>query len=99
MPQAKGRFLPIPFDGWGRLEIGLACSEAHIAIEIDGRQHLADADAYRRDRRKDQFLQEAGWFVLRFLAQDVVERLDAVLDTILRALAHRAAHRETSQPR
>lgn len=101
LPQANGRFrlnseLPIPFDGWGRLEVDLSCEDAHIAIEIDGGQHLADAEAYRRDRRKDQFLQEAGWFVLRFLAQDVAERLDTVLDAILRALAHHAAHRESS---
>jgi len=99
---SRGRFrlnteLPIPFDGWGRLEVDLVCADARIAIEIDGGQHLADAEAYRRDRRKDQFLQEAGWFVLRFLAQDVVERLDAVLDAILRAVTHRAARREPSQ--
>jgi very-short-patch-repair endonuclease len=86
--------LPIPFDGWGRLEVDLACEDAHIAIEIDGGQHFDDTDAYRRDRRKDQFLQEHGWFVLRFLAQDVVERLDTVLDSILRALAHRASRRQ-----
>jgi very-short-patch-repair endonuclease len=58
-------------------------------IELDGGQHLANADAYRRDRRKDALLQEHGYFVLRFLAEDVGKRLDLVLDTILRALAHR----------
>lgn len=72
--------LPIPFDGWGRLDVDLVCADASIAIQIDGDQHLADAEAYRRNRRKDQFLQEHGWFVLRFLAKDVVERLDAVLE-------------------
>ncbi len=60
-----------------------------VAIEIDGSQHLADTDAYRRDRRKDQLLQENGYFVLRFLAEDVGKRLDAVLDAILRTLSHR----------
>jgi very-short-patch-repair endonuclease len=34
-------------------------------------------------------LQEHGYFVLRFLAEDVGKRLDAVLDAILRALSHR----------
>ena len=47
---------------------------------------LRAADAYRRDRRKDQLLQENGYFVLRFLAEDVVKDLDRVLDAILRAL-------------
>jgi very-short-patch-repair endonuclease len=29
-----------------------------LAIELDGAQHLADAQAYRRDRRKDAALQQ-----------------------------------------
>ena len=33
-------------------------------------------------------LQENGYRVLRFLAEDVGRELDAVLDTILRSLAH-----------
>lgn len=61
-------------------------AKARIAIELDGAQHLADADAYRRDRRKDALLQENGYLVLRFLAEDAGKRLDDVLDTILRAL-------------
>jgi len=36
-------------------------------------------------------LQENGYTVLRFLAGDVGENLDGILDTILRALAHRQA--------
>jgi very-short-patch-repair endonuclease len=65
------------------------CADARVAIELDGRQHLADPVAYRRDRRKDQLLQENGYFVLRFLAEDVGKDLDAVLDGILRVLARR----------
>lgn len=58
-------------------------------MELDGGQHLADAEAYRRDRRKDRLLQENGYFVLRFLAEDMGKHLDEVLDAILRTLAHR----------
>jgi very-short-patch-repair endonuclease len=58
-------------------------------VELDGGQHLGDADAYRRGRRKDQLLQENGYLVLRFLALDVVERLDAVLDAIQRGFGKR----------
>ena len=83
--------LPIPFDGTGSMEVDLLCAEAKLAIELDGAQHLADAAAYRRDRRKDQLLQEHGYFVLRFLAEDVGQHLDEVLDAILRALV-RARH-------
>lgn len=50
-------------------------------------QHL-DPAAYRRDRRKDQFLQENGYLILRFLAEDVASDLDVVPDGILRSLSH-----------
>ncbi|MGQ0732250.1 MAG: TOTE conflict system archaeo-eukaryotic primase domain-containing protein [Acidobacteriota bacterium] len=92
--ETKGRFrlnvaLPIAFDGFGSLEVDLLCEDVRIAIELDGGQHLADPAAYRRDRRKDQLLQENGYFVLRFLAEDVGKDLDLVLDSVLRALARR----------
>ena len=45
----------------------------------------------RRDRRKDRLLQENGYLVLRFLAEDVGKHLDDVLDAILRALSRRNA--------
>ena len=53
-----------------------------------GAQHLADPEAYRRDRRKDALLQQNGYFVLRFLAEDLGKRLDYVLDTVSGTLAH-----------
>lgn len=91
LTEMKGRFslnerLPIAFDTGGALEVDLLCAEARLAVELDGAQHLSDPDAYRRDRRKDQLLQENGYFVVRFLAEDVGKDLDRVLDTILRAL-------------
>ena len=68
----------------------MLCADARVAIELDGAQHLGCADAYRRDRRKDRLLQENGYFVLRFLAEDVGKELDSVLDAILRVLGQRA---------
>lgn len=73
----------------GKMEVDLLDINSRIAIEIDGPQHLADPDAYRRDRRKDQLLQENGYLVLRFLAEDIGKRFDEVLDAIGRALANR----------
>jgi superfamily II DNA or RNA helicase/very-short-patch-repair endonuclease len=94
LPAMKGRFrlnaeLPIPFDNWGRMEVDLLCDDERIAIELDGAQHLESVDAYRRDRRKDHLLQENGYFVLRFLAEDVGKDLDTVLDAIQRTLFSR----------
>jgi superfamily II DNA or RNA helicase/very-short-patch-repair endonuclease len=94
LPETAGRFrlnaeLPIPFDDSGKMEVDLLCADGHVAIELDGSQHLDGEEAYRRDRRKDLLLQEHGYFVIRFLAADVGRRLDTILDTILRALSHR----------
>jgi superfamily II DNA or RNA helicase/very-short-patch-repair endonuclease len=94
LTETGGRFrlnvaLPIPFDGFGTLEVDLLCADARVVTELDGGQHLADPVAYRRDRRKDQLLQENGYFVLRFLAEDIGKDLDVVLDAILRVLARR----------
>jgi very-short-patch-repair endonuclease len=103
LAETKGRFrlnaeLPIAFDGFSALEVDVLCTDARVAVEVDGAQHLADVAAYRRDRRKDQMLQENGYFVLRFLADDVGKDLDLVLDTILRTLSNRLPSRDSSQP-
>jgi very-short-patch-repair endonuclease len=81
--------LPIPFRNQGTMEVDFFCEAASLVIEIDGGQHLSNAEAYRSDRRKDALLQENGYFVLRFLAEDLGKRLNDVLDTILRTLANR----------
>jgi len=83
--------LPIPFGG-SNMEVDLLDRDLRLAIELDGPQHLSNADAYRRDRRKDALLQGQRYFVLRFLVDDVCEHLDSVLDVILRTVAHRRAH-------
>ena len=93
-PETFGRFrlnaeLPIPFGNRGAMEVDFLCAEARLVIELDGAQHLADAEAYRRDRRKDALLQQQGYFVLRFLAEDAGKELDRVLDTVLATLAQR----------
>ena len=93
LPETKGYFhlnqhLPILFGGSGQMEVDFLCTGVALVVELDGAQHLADAEAYRRDRRKDELLQRHGYFVLRFLAEDVGRRLDAILDTIIAALIH-----------
>ena len=99
LPLTQGLFrlnagLPIPFDNAGKMEVDFLCERARLVLELDGPQHLGDTDAYRRDRRKDQLLQQNGYFVLRFLAEDAGKRLDVVLDTILAALVHCSSRRD-----
>ncbi len=82
--------LPIAFGSSREMEVDLLCRSARLAIEIDGRQHLESAEAYRRDRHKDALLQENGYFVLRFLAEDIGTRLEPILGAITRALQRRS---------
>ncbi|MFC1761225.1 DEAD/DEAH box helicase family protein, partial [Planctomycetota bacterium] len=94
LTETAGRFqlntkLPIPFDGWGQMEVDLLWPQGRVVIELDGAQHLHNPDAYRRDRRKDLLLQENGYLVLRFLTEDIGKHLDTVLDTVLQALSNR----------
>lgn len=90
LPDTAGRFelngcVELPGEAHPR-EIDLIDRRGFIAIEIDGYYHFQDPDAYRRDRRKDLALQRGGFLVLRFLADDVVVRLETVLATIREAL-------------
>ncbi len=55
---------------------------------------FTDPEACRRHRRKDALLQQNGYFVLRFLAEDTGKNLDHILDTILAALVHREKNRK-----
>ena len=61
-----------------------ACFQARLLIEIDGPSH---DDRVEYDRRRTAWLVRGGFRVLRFAADDVLSRLDDVLETILWELA------------
>jgi Protein of unknown function (DUF559) len=81
-------------------EVDLCAASLRLAVELDGSYyHLRDPAAYRRDRRKDWELQRRGYLVLRFLSEDVVERLEDILDTILAAVdCRRPSHPKGGRP-
>jgi very-short-patch-repair endonuclease len=72
------------------VEVDFLSRQLRVAIEIDGYYHFQDATAYRRDRRKDLALQQHGYLVLRFLANDVVARLEQIRDTIREVISQRS---------
>jgi very-short-patch-repair endonuclease len=92
LPQTAGRFaLNAPLDfrfGRADAEVDLLAAGLRLAVEVDGYYHFRDPAAYRRDRRKDWELQRRGYLVLRFLADDVVARMEEILDTVLAAVEH-----------
>jgi hypothetical protein len=93
-PETAGLFTPnerLEFrHGRAAAEADLVCRDLKLVIELDGAYfHLTNLDAYRRDRRKDWEYQRHGYLVLRFLSEDVLPRLEEVLDTVRAAVALR----------
>jgi very-short-patch-repair endonuclease len=62
--------------------LDFVCLERNLIVEVDGEQHLENEGDQERDRR----LQEAGFHVLRFWNNQVLQETDAVVEAILRDL-------------
>ncbi|WNG22616.1 DUF559 domain-containing protein [Cystobacter fuscus] len=71
------------------VEVDFLSRRLRLALEVDGYHHFRDAERYRRDRRKDLALQRHGYWVLRFLADDVVARFEEIRDTLLEVISIR----------
>ena len=83
----KGMFeqnsrLPIPCGTNPYLEVDICSERIKLAIKLDTPESISDISFYRFARREDALLQRNGYRILRFLAEDVCERLDAVLGVI-----------------
>src|ERR1035437_3891080 len=61
------------------------CSEAALAVEVDGDTHVIEHDMAR-----DRFFQSKGIRVLRFSNAQVLHEMDAVLQVIVEALEEAA---------
>ncbi|MRH91053.1 DUF559 domain-containing protein [Nocardia sp. SYP-A9097] len=62
-------------------------------IEIDGREFHSDPTTFRADRRRQNALVLAGWFVLRYAAADIYSCLDTCADEAARLIRHRRRNR------
>jgi len=72
-----------------------ACRERRLVVELDGSQHLESA----HDSRRDRFMVEHGWSVLRFWNVDALVERRAVVETIQAALERRLEPVEASDLR
>jgi very-short-patch-repair endonuclease/type II secretory pathway component PulJ len=61
------------------------CFDHRLIVELDGGQH-AEAEGCESDRSRTAWLESRGFRLLRFWNHEVREDLDAVLETIARAL-------------
>jgi very-short-patch-repair endonuclease len=60
-----------------------ACLEAKLVLEVDGDHH---AEQLPYDARRDRWLGEMGYRVLRFWVTEIDENLDGIVETIFEAL-------------
>ena len=74
------------------------CSDARLAIEIDGEAH-SRGKALQRDSTRDLWLTRAGIFTLRIAAREVLSNLDGVFIHIVeRATARLPLHHPSDGP-
>jgi very-short-patch-repair endonuclease len=66
----------------GRFICDFFCKEAGLIVELDGGQHLAEAQR-RRDAKRTSLLNGLGFRVLRFSDRDVIKNLEGVLTAIM----------------
>jgi very-short-patch-repair endonuclease len=62
-----------------------ACRQQFLLVEVDGSQHCGNT----YDDRRDQYLLDEGYSILRFPSLSVLQHRDIVCDTILAALEGR----------
>ena len=62
------------------------CLKAKLVVEVDGDTHSTDEEI-AHDRRRDQFLEQRGWRVLRVRNEDVYKDLDTVMNAIAHELS------------
>ncbi|OOG20580.1 hypothetical protein B1C78_17240 [Thioalkalivibrio denitrificans] len=67
----------------GPYVVDFVCLEVCLVLELDGGQH---AEQVWQDRRRDAWLVEQGFRVLRFWNHEVLQETEVVLEVILAAV-------------
>ena len=60
-----------------------ACVARKLVVEIDGEHHALQREA---DSRRTDFLEQAGWHVIRFSASEAVQNPEGIWAEIVRVL-------------
>jgi very-short-patch-repair endonuclease len=68
-----------------RFILDFYCDEAKLVVEVDGEIHQYTKE---EDAARQEFLESLDLRVIRFTNQQVLSDLDAVIESIRRALAH-----------
>ncbi|TAA39604.1 endonuclease domain-containing protein [Corallincola spongiicola] len=63
----------------GSYIVDFVCLERHLIVELDGSQHISQANY---DEVRTAYLQRLGFHVIRFWNNEVIENLQGVLEVI-----------------
>jgi very-short-patch-repair endonuclease len=63
--------------------VDFTCLQTKLIIEIDGGQHMEQAEY---DAKRDAWLRDQGFVILRFWNNDVLKNIDGVLEMIAKNL-------------
>ncbi len=65
----------------GRFVVDFVCTDKKLVIEVDGATHMSE-EAIRRDRNRQNWLEENGYVVMRFWGDEVKNEIVSVLERI-----------------
>lgn len=65
----------------GKYIMDFVCFEKRIIIKVDGGQHSAESE---KDIKRDKWLQQQGFKVLRFWNNEVFNNINGVLNIIIK---------------
>jgi very-short-patch-repair endonuclease len=74
--------------------VDFICKDLNLVIEIDGVTHL-DEEVRIKDELKDQELKMMGFYVLRFRDEEVLNRIDLVLNDIEKTIVNLSQNNST----
>jgi very-short-patch-repair endonuclease len=63
--------------------VDFVCLEKRVVVEVDGGQHAQDASL---DAKRDRWLRDEGFVVLRFWNNDVLKNIDSVKEQVYKTL-------------
>ena len=67
----------------GNYIVGFVCLERRLVVEVDGGQHTEQTNY---DLARDAWLRKQGFLVLRFWNNDVLKKIDGVMEMIAKNL-------------
>jgi very-short-patch-repair endonuclease len=65
----------------GNYIVDFYCPRAKLIIEIDGGQHYTDK-GIEEDKKRDEYMRDLGFKVLRFSSREIIKNLDGVMQKI-----------------